>query len=101
MFKNVADHLIADEFSAELAEGVAYVSGHDDESRPVLVIFTSFFFNFIISFLKLKYYKHFFFELLIVDFLNDTNNRFSGSSKIIRNFTHRNCKYHNIIVTIY
>ncbi|GFZ14105.1 Sec14p-like phosphatidylinositol transfer family protein [Actinidia rufa] len=29
------DHLIADEFSAELAEGVAYVAGHDDESRPV------------------------------------------------------------------
>ncbi|KAL6188772.1 hypothetical protein ACLB2K_040163 [Fragaria x ananassa] len=25
------------EFSAELAEGVAYVSGHDEESRPVLV----------------------------------------------------------------
>ncbi|KAJ8558026.1 hypothetical protein K7X08_004792 [Anisodus acutangulus] len=25
------DHLIADEFSAELAEGAAYVSGHDDE----------------------------------------------------------------------
>ncbi|KAJ8547365.1 hypothetical protein K7X08_010951 [Anisodus acutangulus] len=31
------DHLIADEFSAELAEGVAYVSGHDDESRPVVI----------------------------------------------------------------
>ncbi|KAH0640317.1 hypothetical protein KY285_036903 [Solanum tuberosum] len=31
------DHLIADEFSAELAEGLAYVSGHDDESRPVLI----------------------------------------------------------------
>lgn len=31
------DNLIADEFSAELAEGVAYVSGHDDESRPVLI----------------------------------------------------------------
>ncbi|OIT03603.1 PREDICTED: SEC14 cytosolic factor-like [Nicotiana attenuata] len=31
------DHLIADEFSAELAEGAAYVSGHDDESRPVLI----------------------------------------------------------------
>ncbi|CAK9139670.1 unnamed protein product [Ilex paraguariensis] len=30
------EHLIADEFSAELAEGVAYVSGHDDESRPVM-----------------------------------------------------------------
>ncbi|CAA2934312.1 Hypothetical predicted protein [Olea europaea subsp. europaea] len=31
------DHLIADEFSAELAEGVAYVAGHDDESRPVMI----------------------------------------------------------------
>ncbi|CAI9776334.1 unnamed protein product [Fraxinus pennsylvanica] len=31
------DHLIADEFSAELAEGVAYVAGHDDESRPVII----------------------------------------------------------------
>nr|GMD83666.1 phosphatidylinositol/phosphatidylcholine transfer protein SFH4 [Ipomoea batatas] len=31
------DQLMADEFSAELAEGVAYVAGHDDESRPVLI----------------------------------------------------------------
>ncbi|XP_009618420.1 phosphatidylinositol/phosphatidylcholine transfer protein SFH4-like [Nicotiana tomentosiformis] len=31
------DYLIADEFSAELAEGAAYVSGHDDESRPVVI----------------------------------------------------------------
>lgn len=31
------DHLIADEFSAELAEGVAFVSGHDNESRPVVI----------------------------------------------------------------
>ncbi|XP_015888175.3 uncharacterized protein LOC107423164 [Ziziphus jujuba] len=31
------EHLIADEFSAELAEGVAYVAGHDDDSRPVLI----------------------------------------------------------------
>ncbi|KAL9410588.1 hypothetical protein AB3S75_044373 [Citrus x aurantiifolia] len=31
------DNLTADEFSAELAEGVAYVAGHDDESRPVVV----------------------------------------------------------------
>lgn len=31
------EHLIADEFSAELAEGVAYVAGHDEESRPVLL----------------------------------------------------------------
>nr|GMD92098.1 phosphatidylinositol/phosphatidylcholine transfer protein SFH4 [Ipomoea batatas] len=29
--------MMADEFSAELAEGVAYVAGHDDESRPVLI----------------------------------------------------------------
>ncbi|PQQ06037.1 uncharacterized protein Pyn_01664 [Prunus yedoensis var. nudiflora] len=31
------ENLIADEFSAELAEGVAYVSGHDEESRPVVI----------------------------------------------------------------
>ncbi|MQM06386.1 hypothetical protein Taro_039211 [Colocasia esculenta] len=31
------EHLMADEFSAELAEGVAYLAGHDDEARPVLV----------------------------------------------------------------
>ncbi|XP_022138167.1 random slug protein 5, partial [Momordica charantia] len=31
------DHLIADEFSAELADGVAYVAGHDEELRPVLI----------------------------------------------------------------
>ncbi|KAK7855162.1 hypothetical protein CFP56_029384 [Quercus suber] len=31
------DNLIADEFSAELVEGVAFVAGHDEESRPVLV----------------------------------------------------------------
>ncbi|KAK1287008.1 hypothetical protein QJS10_CPB19g00810 [Acorus calamus] len=31
------EHLMADEFSAELSEGVAYVAGHDDEARPVLV----------------------------------------------------------------
>jgi len=38
--------LIADDFSAELSEGLAYVAGHDDESRPVLV-------NFIILILKI------------------------------------------------
>ncbi|KAJ4957173.1 hypothetical protein NE237_013956 [Protea cynaroides] len=31
------EYLIADEFSAELAEGFAYVAGHDDDSRPVSV----------------------------------------------------------------
>ncbi|XP_047335856.1 uncharacterized protein LOC124939423 [Impatiens glandulifera] len=31
------DNLMADEFAAELAEGVAYVAGHDEESRPVLI----------------------------------------------------------------
>jgi hypothetical protein len=35
------ENLIADEFSAELAEGVAYLAGHDEESRPVMVIFNS------------------------------------------------------------
>ncbi|KAK1305709.1 hypothetical protein QJS10_CPA10g00250 [Acorus calamus] len=32
-----AEHLMADEFSAELSEGIAYLAGHDDEVRPVLV----------------------------------------------------------------
>ncbi|CAH9086215.1 unnamed protein product [Cuscuta epithymum] len=31
------DRLMADDFSAELAEGVAYVAGHDDNSRPVMI----------------------------------------------------------------
>lgn len=31
------ENLIADEFSTELAEGLAFVSGFDDDSRPVLV----------------------------------------------------------------
>ncbi|KAF7837286.1 SEC14 cytosolic factor-like [Senna tora] len=31
------EHLIADEFSAELSDGLAYVAGHDDESRPVMI----------------------------------------------------------------
>ncbi|KAK8948738.1 hypothetical protein KSP39_PZI005124 [Platanthera zijinensis] len=31
------EHLMADEFSAELSDGVAYMSGIDDEGRPVLI----------------------------------------------------------------
>ncbi|XP_058073741.1 SEC14 cytosolic factor-like [Magnolia sinica] len=31
------EHLIADEFSAELADGIAYVAGNDQEARPVMV----------------------------------------------------------------
>ncbi|WOH12832.1 hypothetical protein DCAR_0832341 [Daucus carota subsp. sativus] len=31
------ENLIADEFSTELAEGLAFVSGFDDDSRPVLI----------------------------------------------------------------
>ncbi|XP_042491482.1 uncharacterized protein LOC122071229 [Macadamia integrifolia] len=31
------EYLIADEFSAELAEGFAYVAGHDNDSRPVVI----------------------------------------------------------------
>ncbi|CAA7395405.1 unnamed protein product [Spirodela intermedia] len=31
------DHLMADEFSTELAEGAAYLAGQDDEARPVMV----------------------------------------------------------------
>ncbi|CAL9764234.1 unnamed protein product [Musa acuminata subsp. burmannicoides] len=37
LFENRTDHLIADEFYAELADGMAYVAGHDDEARPVMV----------------------------------------------------------------
>jgi len=36
-YQKNAENLIADEFSGELAEGVAYVAGHDEESRPVMV----------------------------------------------------------------
>ncbi|CAN6307501.1 unnamed protein product [Urochloa humidicola] len=32
-----ADHIMADEFSAELADGVAFVAGHDDDGHPVVV----------------------------------------------------------------
>lgn len=32
-----SDHLIADEFSEEMAGGFAYVAGYDDEARPVVV----------------------------------------------------------------
>ncbi|TYI92143.1 hypothetical protein E1A91_D02G047100v1 [Gossypium mustelinum] len=32
------ENLIADEFSTEIAEGVAYVAGHDEESRPIIVL---------------------------------------------------------------
>ncbi|KAF5452516.1 hypothetical protein F2P56_027503 [Juglans regia] len=31
------EHLIADEFSAELSDGIAYVAGHDEENRPILI----------------------------------------------------------------
>ncbi|KAI7743071.1 hypothetical protein M8C21_006608, partial [Ambrosia artemisiifolia] len=30
------DDLIADDFSGEIADGMAYVAGHDDQSRPVV-----------------------------------------------------------------
>ncbi|KAL1296269.1 uncharacterized protein LOC107619250 isoform X1 [Arachis ipaensis] len=33
----VTEYLIADDFSAELADGLAYVAGHDEEFRPVLI----------------------------------------------------------------
>ncbi|KAG4210197.1 hypothetical protein ERO13_A02G031600v2 [Gossypium hirsutum] len=32
------ENLIADEFSTEIAEGVAYVAGHDEELRPIIVL---------------------------------------------------------------
>ncbi|KAG6394940.1 hypothetical protein SASPL_145531 [Salvia splendens] len=31
------DHLKADEFSHEIAQGMAYVAGHDDDLRPVVI----------------------------------------------------------------
>ncbi|KAL5712644.1 hypothetical protein ACHQM5_014792 [Ranunculus cassubicifolius] len=31
------EHLIADEFTTEISEGVAYVAGQDEESRPVMI----------------------------------------------------------------
>lgn len=58
------DHLIADEFSAELAEGVAYVSGHDEESRPVLVIPCFIFFLFFCSLKDINFAKF----LVFLDF---------------------------------
>lgn len=70
------EHLIADEFSAELAEGVAYVSGHDEESRPVVVITLINFLFFLISFFVLNFGSF----------------RFSGLNKTIRSCIHRNCK---------
>lgn len=73
------EHLIADEFSAELAEGVAYVSGHDEESRPVVVIPLTNFLFFLFFFIS-------FFVLSFGSF------RFSGLNKTTRSCIHRNCK---------
>lgn len=42
---------MADEFSPELADGMAYVAGHDDEQRPVMV---NFFFTFLLSYFQKK-----------------------------------------------
>lgn len=55
------ENLIADEFSGELADGLAYVAGHDDDSRPVIVID---FFNFI---LHLKLNNPFFSKFNTID----------------------------------
>ncbi|RYQ93115.1 hypothetical protein Ahy_B09g099381 [Arachis hypogaea] len=35
--KGLCQYLIADDFSDELADGLTYVAGHDEESRPVLI----------------------------------------------------------------
>lgn len=75
------EHLIADEFSAELAEGVAYVSGHDEESRPVVVIpLINFPFLFIL------------FDIVFCTKFNFGSFRFSGLNKTTRSCIHRNCK---------
>ncbi|XP_016175854.1 uncharacterized protein LOC107618339 isoform X1 [Arachis ipaensis] len=36
----ISEYLIADDFSDELADGLTYVAGHDEESRPVLIQLT-------------------------------------------------------------
>jgi len=33
-----SDYMIADEFPADIAAGSAYVAGHDEDGRPVLVM---------------------------------------------------------------
>lgn len=76
--------MIADDFSAELAEGLAYVAGYDDESRPVLVIFTSF-----LSLIVL-----FFSELKVCD-VNLGVYRFSAWNKTIKSCILRNCKLYS------
>lgn len=46
----ITESLIADEFSRELSEGLAYVAGHDDDARPVVVhFFDSHFFLFTVQ----------------------------------------------------
>ncbi|KAK6122676.1 hypothetical protein DH2020_043583 [Rehmannia glutinosa] len=47
------DNLIADEFCAELAEGVAYVAGHDDELRPFVLLFDASFFRSASAFMNM------------------------------------------------
>ncbi|KAL4288756.1 hypothetical protein AHAS_Ahas19G0318000 [Arachis hypogaea] len=39
----ISEYLIADDFSDELADGLTYVAGHDEESRPVLVLYSDLF----------------------------------------------------------
>ena len=41
------NNLITDELPAELAKQVAFVAGHDDESKPVLRVFTLLRFGFL------------------------------------------------------
>ncbi|KAH9314685.1 hypothetical protein KI387_023312 [Taxus chinensis] len=43
------EHLIADEFSAELAEGIAFVAGRDEEARPVIIFFDDSTRNIVVS----------------------------------------------------
>lgn len=91
--KKKTDQLIADDFSAELAEGLAYVAGHDDESRPVVVI-SSPLLLISVSFGLSGLFCFFLSEKFVI--LNwGGGHRFSGWSKTIRSYILRNCKLPN------
>lgn len=83
---------MADEFSAEIADGVAYVSGYDHDSRPVLVIFSLFIRLCLFSQQESEMMKHIARTLFVFSY------RFSESNKTTTSSTHRNSKF-NIITT--
>lgn len=81
----IAGNLTADEFSAELAEGVAYVAGHDEESRPVTVIFTV---HLSLSLSQVSFFLGVGEQNCFLLF-----HRFSELSKITRSSILKNCEY--------